>query len=192
MPVPDSTLIAKVARKLSQAPDSLRGQRASILVAAAGAYCLSGDLDEHFDELTRPTGYDPGAARLFEALIESALVVIRGERELDPAERAALQNALLLGCSGCLSEQRVNELLRDLEEQLAADGVDHRIQALGEVVRGPEQAREMLRVSALLAEALGGVRHDERALLARLAERLGVCPRTVDEILVETRRALHE
>ncbi len=76
----DSSLLTKVARKLGQAPAYAEGPHpVSILSAAAGCYGLTADIEE----LTQPTGYDPDAARLFEAIIESAFVVAHADGEFD-------------------------------------------------------------------------------------------------------------
>lgn len=189
MPAPHSSLITKVARKLGQAPPSVDGRHpVSILSAAAGCYGLTADMEE----LTQPTGYDPDAARLFEAIIESAYVVAHADGEFDATEQAAFRNVVLLACAGRVAERQVASLLSDLAEQLAEDGLDKRIDLLGRAVRRPEQAREVLRVAALLAQVSGGVSEVERAVMFRIAAKLGLPDSAVEEVLLEARRALAE
>jgi tellurite resistance protein len=189
MRAPDSSLITKVARKLGQAPAYVEGPNpVSILSAAAGCYGLTSDMEE----LTQPTGYDPDAARLFEAIIESAFVVAHADGEFDAAEQAAFRHVVLLACAGRVAERQVASLLADLSDQLAQDGIDKRIDMVGRAVRGPEQAREVLRVAALLAQVSGGVSQVERQVMSRLAGKLGFGEQMVDEALLEAKRALLE
>jgi tellurite resistance protein len=189
MPAPDSTLISKVARKLGQAPAYVEGPNpVSILSAAAGCYGLTSDIEE----LTQPTGYDPDAARLFEAIIESAFVVAHADGEFDAAEQAAFRHVVLLACAGRVGERQVAALLADLSDQLAEDGIDKRIDVVGRAVRGPEQAREVLRVAALLAQVSGGVSQVERDVMQRLANKLGLVDSLVDEALLEAKKAMVE
>src|SRR5688500_19965650 len=105
MPAPDSTLITKVARKLGQAPAYVEGPNpVSILSAAAGCYGLTSDIEE----LTQPTGYDPDAARLFEAIIESAFVVAHADGEFDAAEQAAFSHVVFIACAVRVCEIQVD------------------------------------------------------------------------------------
>jgi tellurite resistance protein len=185
----DSTLITKVARKLGQAPAYVEGRNpVSILSAAAGCYGLTSDIEE----LTQPTGYDPDAARLFEAIIESAFVVAHADGEFDAAEQAAFRHVVLLACAGRVGERQVAALLADLTDQLAEDGIDKRIDVVGRAVRRPEQAREVLRVAALLAQVSGGVSQVERDVMQRLANKLGLMDSLVDEVLLEAKKAMVE
>lgn len=189
MPAPDSTLLNKVARKLGQAPASVEGRNpVSILSAAAGYYALTSDSEE----LTQPSGYDPDAARLFEAIIESAFVVAHADGTFDAAEQTAFRRVVLLACAGRVAERQVTALLADLSEQLAADGIDKRIDVVGCAVRRPEQAREVLRVAALLAQVSGGVSPVEHDVLTRLAGKLGVHQSLLEEVLAEARNAMLE
>jgi tellurite resistance protein len=160
----------------------------SILSLAAGCYGLTADIEE----LTQPTGYDPDAARLFEAIIESAFVVAHADGEFDAAEQAAFRHVVLLACAGRVAERQVAALLADLSDQLAEDGIDKRLDMVGRAVRRPEQAREVLRVAALLAQVSGGVSEVERDVMLRLAQKLGVGESTVNEIVLEAKRALLE
>ena len=79
----DSSLIGKVAQTLSRPPSyAERGVKDSILVASAASY---GSHSE--DDLTQPTGFDPEAARLFEAIVESAYLVANADGEFDKTEQ---------------------------------------------------------------------------------------------------------
>ena len=52
--------------------------------------------------------------------------------------------------------------MHDLEDQLVEDGVDARVKALAAPVSKKEQAHEVLRIAALLADASDGVSDVER------------------------------
>jgi tellurite resistance protein len=99
---------------------------------------------------------------------------------------------VLLACAGRVAERQVAALLADLSEQLAEDGIDKRIDMVGRAVRRPEQAREVLRGAALLAQVSGGVSQVERDVMQRLANKLGLMDSLVDEVLLEAKKAMVE
>ena len=183
----DSSLITKVVRSLSLPPAYAEtGVRGSILTAAATSYGFRADLDE----LTQPTGFDPVAAQLFEALVESAFLVANADGQFDTTEQTAFQHVVLAACGGFVVERQVSALLSDLQDLLAEDGIDKRIDMVARQVTKPEHAREVLRVAALLAEVSGGVSEIERSVMARLTERLGLPAGALDQALVDAKSAL--
>ncbi|MFZ5890354.1 MAG: tellurite resistance TerB family protein [Myxococcota bacterium] len=187
MPALDSSLITKVVRQLSLPPAYAEsGVRGSILTAAATSYGFRADVDE----LTQPTGFDPEAAQLFEALVESAFLVANADGQFDEAEQTAFQHVVLAACGGFVVERQVRALLSDLQDLLVEDGIDKRIDMVARAVTKPDHAREVLRVAALLAEVSGGVSDVERAVMARLAERLGLPEAQLDQAVREAKSAL--
>lgn len=171
MPSVDTSLISKLAKRLQTPPTYADADmKGSILGIAATSYGYGADMDE----LTQPTGFDPQAARLFEALVESAYLVGNADGELDPAEESAFVHVVLVACNGLVAERQVRALLADLQDQLAEDGLDKRIEMVGRAIQRPEHAREVLRVAALLANVSGGVSDAERDVLGRLARRFGL------------------
>jgi len=171
MPALDTSLISKVAKRLQTPPAyAEEGTRGSILGIAASSYGFPADTDE----LTQPTGFDPQAARLFEALVESAYLVGNADGELDPAEQSAFVHVVLVACSGMVAERQVRGLLAHLREQLARDGLERRIEMVGRAITRPEHASEVLRVAALLANVSGGVSEAEHDVLRRMASRFGL------------------
>jgi len=170
MAAPDSTLIGKVAKQLSRPPAyAAHGVKDSILVASAASYGSRSD-----DDLTQPTGFDPEAARLFEALVESAYLVANADGEFDQTEQAAFEHVVLAACDGRVAERQISALLEDLHDQLAEDGVDKRIQMATSGIARQDHAHEVLRVAALLAHVSGGVSDVERSVIERLAQALGL------------------
>jgi tellurite resistance protein len=187
MTVVDHSLLRKVASKLREAPSySDRDMTSSILKLAASSYGF-GTVGE---EVTVPTGFDPNAAALFEAMVESAYLVATADGEFDASERATFEHLVLAACEGAVAERQVHALVADLEEQLAEDGAEKRIAMVARTVTRPEHAREVLRVAALLAQASGGVSGEERQVLDKLALATELDRDSVDGALREVERAL--
>jgi hypothetical protein len=68
----------------------------SILKLAASSYGF-GPAGE---EITVPTGFDPQAAALFEAMVESAYLVATADGEFDAAERSTFERSRLWSTRG--------------------------------------------------------------------------------------------
>ncbi len=188
MPAPDTSLIGKVARQLSRPPAySARGVKDSILVASAASYGAHSE-----DDLTQPTGFDPEAARLFEAIVESAYLVANADGDFDATERGAFQHVVLSACDGRVAERQIVALLADLEEQLREDGVDKRLEMVAKSIVREDHAQEVLRVATLLAHVSGGVSEVERSVLERLAKALGLDASATSSALSEVASALAE
>lgn len=188
MPVHDSNLIGKVTSQLRRPPAyAERGLKASILVAAAESYGA-----HPMDDLTRPTGFDPEAARLFEALVESAFLVANADGDFDAAEREAFEHVVLSACDGRVAERQISALLADLADLLAEDGIDKRVAMVARSVSRPDHALEVLRVASLLAYVSGGVSSVEHQTLDRLAGALGLTATATSSALSEVEKALVE
>lgn len=186
MPAPDTSLISKLAKRLQTPPRPEAGTKGSVLELAANSYGFRAEVDE----LTQPTGFDPGAARLFEALVESAYLVANADGKFGEADRSAFVRVVLAACTGLIAERQVRALLLDLGEQLAADGLEKRIEVVARAVTKPEHALEVLRVSALLATLSGAISEVERGVLHRLAVRLGLDQAAVSLAMTEARSVL--
>ncbi|HEY3252342.1 MAG TPA: tellurite resistance TerB family protein [Polyangiaceae bacterium] len=190
MPAPDSSLIGKVARQLTQAPAhaATAGARGSLLSVAASSYGWKAE----DDELTQPTGFDPEAARLFEAVVEGAFLVANADDDFDDTEQAAFQHVVVSACAGRVGEQQVSALLADLHDQLGEDGMQKRIEMVARAITREDHAREVLRVSALLAHVSGGVSAVERQVLDKLACEFKLTNAAVEQALEEAAHALIE
>jgi tellurite resistance protein len=188
MTVQNSSLIGKVARQLSRPPSyAERGLKDSILVAAATSY---GSVSS--DDLTQPTGFDPEAARLFEAIVESAFLVANADGEFDDTERATFQHVVLSACEGRVGERQIAALLADLAEQVAEDGLDKRVQMVARGIQRDDHAREVLRVASLVAQVSGGVSGVERSVLESLRTALRLDGSALASALDEVQAALSE
>lgn len=187
MPEADTSLLGRVAHKLSEAPSYAEsGVKASILTLAAASYG-SRSQDE---EVTQPTGFDPEAAALFEAVVEGAFLVAHADKHFDEAERSAFQHVVLSACRGRVLEGQVVALLADLEDQLAEDGMEKRCKMVARAITKPEHAREVLRISALLAHVSGGVSEEEKRVLRKLADEFQLDGSAVDLALDEASTVL--
>ena len=190
MTAPDFSLIGKVAQKLTQAPAyaAAEGARGSLLSVAAASYGFKSENEDH----TQPTGFDPEAARLFEAVVEGAFLVANADGEFDETEQAAFQHVVVAACSGVVAERQVSALLADLHDQLVEDGMGKRIEMVARTITREDHAREVLRVSSLLAYVSGGVSPVEREILDKLASEFKLTGPAVEQAIQEAAHALAE
>jgi tellurite resistance protein len=189
MSVPDESLLGKVATQLSKPPSYAAGtSKASILSIAAASY----GWNSNGEEVTQPTGFDPEAARLFESVVEAAFLVAHSDGHFDDAEQTAFRHVVVTACSGLVVERQVAALLADLADQLAEDGIEKRLQMVSRSIVREDQAREVLRIAALLAHVSGGVSEVERQVLGKLAGELKLDPNAVDAAVKEAGNALAE
>jgi tellurite resistance protein len=190
MPAPDFSLIGKVAEQLTQPPAyaAATGARASLLSVAASSYGWKSD----DDDLTQPTGFDPEAARLFEAVVEGAFLVANADGDFDDTEQAAFQHVVVAACGGAVAERQVSALLADLHDQLGEDGMGKRIQMVARTITREDHAREVLRISSLLAHVSGGVSPVEREVLDKLAAEFKLTGAAVEQAIEEAAHALDE
>lgn len=174
MPEIDEGLLSRVAKRLDEPTKfAALGEDQSILELAATAYSagLSGEEDE---DLTRPTGFNPHVAALFEAVIESAFLVAHADGVFDEDEVRAFKKVVVTVCHGKVTETQVEALLADFSDQLDEDGLDKRLEMVGRTITRPEHAFEVLRIAGLLAAVSAGVSEEERAVLERMAQAFGV------------------
>jgi tellurite resistance protein len=187
MSVADSRLLEKVARGLNEPWAATNGgAQGSILTVAAGVYGAR----PAAEETTIPTGFDPQAAALFEAIVEAAYVVSAADGVLDDSEREAFAQVVTQACGGAIHEYQVRDLLADLRDHLREDGLEARIRAVALAVSKAEHRLEILRLAGLLAHVSGGVSGVERGILDKLASAFQLEPREVDAALDAVKSAL--
>ena len=177
-------LLAKVARSTRAAHAG--EANVSILTLAAASYGL-----RPASEATVPTGFDPSAMALFEAIVEGAYLVAAADGVVDPAERAVFEKVVVEACSGVVAGGPIAALVADLADQLSEDGVDARVSAVASMAgKKPEHAREIVRIAALLAETSGGVGPEERVVLGKIAAASGLADAEVDVAIAAVHAAL--
>jgi tellurite resistance protein len=192
VPVPNlSDLLLRVKRRMAMPVElhdqgAARMQRESVLLATAARY---GARTTDF-AVTPPTGFDPDAAALFEAIVESAFLVANADGQFDATEREVFTSVVVEASQRRVPERQVNAIVLDLATQLAEDGLELRLQRLGRAIVRAGDRREALRIAALLAQASAGVSGVERQVLDRLASVWELSSGAVDDALSEAASAL--
>jgi tellurite resistance protein len=157
----------------------------SILSLAASAYG-----SRPSEDATVPTGFDPLAVVLFEAIVEGAFLVANADGVFDAEERRAFEMVVVAACGGAVASKQIEALVDDLTDQLEEDGLDRRLEAVTGVVAKREHALEVLRIAALLALASEDVSVVERQTLEKLATMWDLGAGAVDVALADVKTAL--
>jgi len=184
----DSKLFERIAKRLSEAPPSAEAGTPALLTSTANRY---GSKPEGQEPDEHPS-FDPQAAALFEATIEAAYLVANADGEFDAAEQQAFRQVVGTACGGAVPERQLAAILADLEQQLADDGMDKRIQLVARTIATPDHAREVLRVAALVAHISQGVSDVERQVMQKLARELELNETVLDQALREVEVALKD
>ncbi|HLK36998.1 MAG TPA: tellurite resistance TerB family protein [Polyangiaceae bacterium] len=161
------------------------GRPQSILSVAAASYG-----SRPSEDATVPTGFDPVAVALFEAIVEGAYLVANADGVFDEDERRAFERVVVAACGGTVAPQPIAALVGDLRDQLREDGLDRRVEMVARSVTKKDHAREILRVAALLAQVSNDVSDVERDVLMKLARRCALDAGEVDVALAEAKKAL--
>ena len=106
------------------------------------------------------------------------------------AEQRAFERIVTAACGGAVAQRHVTDLISDLADQLAEDGVDMRIQRLGEGIARREHAQEVIRIAALIAQCSEDVGAVERSVLEKLAMACKLEPSEVDAAFADVKKAL--
>jgi tellurite resistance protein len=179
-------LLARVAQFGSgPLPQASTGGATSILSLAAASYGLRPS-----EDATVPTGFDPMAMALFEAIVEGAYLVATADAVFDDSERRTFERVVVAACGSGVAPEQIAALVSDLGDQLTADGLERRVQVVARSITKKEHAHEVLRIAALLAQASDDVSPQERDVLARIARACNVEAGEVDVALTEARKVL--
>lgn len=127
---------------------------------------------------------------MFESVVEAAFLVANADGEFDTAEQSAFRHVVVTACSGLVVERQVSALLADLADQLSEDGMDKRLHMVSKSIAREDQAREVLRIAALLAHVSGGVSEVEQRVLGKLAVELKLDETAVDAAVKEAKSAI--
>src|SRR5580658_5068766 len=133
-------LLARLAQSTPDAPRPA-ARPSSILSVAAVSYGA-----RPVGDATVPTGFDPVAVALFEAIVEAAYVVANADGVFDAEERRVFEQVVTAACGGAVAPHQIHALVSDLDDQLREDGVDRRIEMIATSVMKKDHAREVLRV----------------------------------------------
>jgi tellurite resistance protein len=179
-------LLARVARSAAPPGKPLDPSRpVSILSLAAASYGARPS-----EDATVPTGFDPLAVALFEAIVEGAFLVAHADGVFDEEERKTFERVVVAACGGTVAPQQIAALVSDLGDQLDEDGTDKRIEALARTATKREHALEVLRIAALLAQSSEDVSAVEREVLVKIAKATGLEAGAVDVALGDVKKAL--
>lgn len=182
MPSSGDTLLERVVVSLATAgPD-----RKSILSQAASSFAKRPSSGES----TIPTGFDPLAASLFEAVVEAAFLVANSDGDFDDTERATFESVVSEACQNTVQAGEVRSLVSDLCDQLEEDGIDGRVKMVASTITDEGHKHEVLRIAALMAHISGGVQDAELQVLSSLAEGFGLGDDAVRTALDQAQRAL--
>jgi tellurite resistance protein len=160
--------------------------RTSILKQSAKSYGAR----PIFEEATVPTGFDPQAAVLFEAVVEAAFLVASCDGVFDEEELLAFKSVVEAACENGVQVAQLDALLHDLREQLSEDGMEKRTRTIGRAIRRRDHQLEVLRIGALIAHISGGVSEHERSVLEQLARGFDLPGGSVDHALMQAETAL--
>lgn len=164
----------------------VRIPRESVLLATAARYSApTSDF-----AVTPPTGFDPDAAALFEAIVEAAFLVANADGEFDQTEREVFASVVVEASQRRVQQRQVNAIVLDLSTQLAEDGMALRLKRLGSAIVRSSDRREALRIAALLAQASAGVSAVERQVLGQLASVWELPASAVDDAIGDAASAL--
>jgi tellurite resistance protein len=179
-------LLGRVARAQSgAAPSGDPDRPISILSLTAASYGA-----KPAEESTIPTGFDPLAVVLFEAIVEGAYLVAAADGVVDEDERRVFERVVTAACGGVVLERQITELVGDLAALLERDGMDKRVAEVGAQVHKKDHGREVLRIAALLAVASNDVSAVELDVLRKLAKSFQLEPADVDAALADVRALL--
>lgn len=143
--------------------------RRSLIALAAAAYASQPSVDS-----TTPTGFDPFAVTLFEAIVEAAFLVATADGVFDDDEREVFARIVAASAENALPRSDLNGLIEELADHLAIQGLERRVARIAESVRRPEQKVALLRVAILVALANDTISEPEEAIIERLCSALDV------------------
>ncbi|MEM1030968.1 MAG: TerB family tellurite resistance protein [Myxococcota bacterium] len=182
-------VVASIAGTPSSSEDAIAAdgpQQKSILGQAAASYARK----PAGAEATIPTGFDPRAASLFEAVVEAAFLVANADGIFDAAERETFIGVVHEACANTVQRQDVDSLVADLGELLAEDGLGRRIDMVASVVQVAAHKLEVLRIAALMAWSSGGLDASERDVIDRLAVGFRVSAHDLEAVVEQARLAI--
>jgi tellurite resistance protein len=166
--------------------DAGTASQKSILSQAASSYARK----PAGAEQTIPTGFDPVAASLFEAVVEASFLVANADGEFDEKERQTFEQVVAEACQNTVQRSELSALVSDLQDQLQEDGIDGRLAMVGRIIRTEQHALEVLRIAALMAYISGGVDDSEREVMVKLASGFGLPDGSVDQAIEQAKGAL--
>lgn len=184
----DKNLLERVVRSINR-PDGVgekSAARGSILKQAAKFY----KSQPIIEEATVPSGFDPAAAVLFEAVVEAAFLVAASDGVFDDDERIAFESVVAEVCENAVEIPQLDALVADLREQLAEDGMEKRVSMVARSIGKRDHQIEVLRIAALMAHMSDGVGEAEKRVLEQIAKCFDLPSEVVTNAIAQADRAL--
>lgn len=130
------------------------------------------------------TGASDAAINRVAPFVETMYLVMVADGHDDEDEIAVIRGAMRTLAGDSLADADFDGLLRDCGERLQAQGVQGRLQAIGQRIGGDRLERETgFSLAAAVALADNRVAAEESSLLASIAEWYGLSTRRSQEIL---------
>ncbi len=161
--------------------------RRSVIALAAAAYAAQPSVDS-----TTPTGFDPFAVTLFEAIVEAAFLVATADGVFDNDEREVFARIVAASADNALPRTDLNGLIEELADNLALQGLDRRVARVGESVRRHEHKVALLRVALLVALANDVISEPEEAVLTRLCSALDISAAEAAKLRLELTELVYQ
>ena len=158
-----------------------------MIALAAAAYASQPSVDS-----TTPTGFDPFAVTLFEAIVEAAFLVATADGVFDADEREVFSRIVAASAENALPRSDLNGLIEELADHLAMEGLDRRVARIAQSVRRPEQKVALLRVAILVALANDAISEPEEAVIVRLCNALEVPPNEERKLRLELTELVYQ
>src|SRR5262245_36036641 len=122
MPISKTVLDRAVRAVRQPGPGSPKGATLSLLAHTAKAYGAR----RSFDLATTPTGVDPMAAVIFEAIVEAAFLALDGGVSGEE-QRQSFRSILATACKEAVSPEGLDALIADVRDTLAEEGLEARL-----------------------------------------------------------------
>jgi len=119
-----------------------------------------------------------------------AFLVAAAEGQLSDDTRVVFQSVIAEACNYVVQDDKLEELLADLTEMLAEDGLEKRARMVSRALRRADHQREGLCIAALIAHLFGAISARRREALELLARAFGLDSTAVDQAIREAEQSL--
>ena len=117
-------------------------------------------------------------------MVEVMYLMMAIDGDVGEEERASIQGALKLLTDGMVSNEHLDGMLADFDALARQEGVEARLQAIGNRICRDRLDRETaFSLAAAVAMADGQVAEEESLLVTSIAEWFGISSRRCDELL---------
>lgn len=133
---------------------------------------------------------DEEGERRAATMVEAAFLLAAADGELQAEELGELTSLVASVLGGSVSPSQTATMLESFQATLEKDGKQARIQAIAQAAQGPEERREILGFSALVALCDNDLAPSELFVLHSLGRAFGVSVEDVNAVVRKVRAAL--